>query len=204
MRVFWVFLPTDSCWAEWPLLLSEAMVFSRTELLLRTRSGFMALQRPGSELMSMAPINTEASVDAWHSFDLLRLRCCPRTILVLGTYWSGYLEMSKARFLPKVMFGSVTLQWPDSQGDGNPCYHPGLCKCPWSGQPPKTMVLFEEHTLARAMLNWVAYGDTGTLLMSVWPQAAAKGHVWVYGPAATGVCGDVCGPWSTSIIKTML
>lgn len=41
-----------------------AMKASRTRLLLRTMSGFVALQRPGSGVMSRALVTTKGSVES--------------------------------------------------------------------------------------------------------------------------------------------
>lgn len=55
-------------------------------------------------------------------------------------------------------------------------------------QPTGAMLMFGCHGVTRAMLVWRAY-----VALEPWwcpGQAAAKGFVWVHGPAAAGVC---CG-----------
>lgn len=57
LRAVW---PPETCWSERPVLLPRVMVSSSGPgLLLRTLSGSMVLQQPGSELMSMTPVTTE-------------------------------------------------------------------------------------------------------------------------------------------------
>lgn len=92
------------------------MVSSGPKLLPSDMPGFMTLQHPGSELMSMAPITTKDHEDIQHLVNHLRSCWCPRAMLPLRpgqSEWPALPPMAIVTSIPglvlKTMSGSVIL-----------------------------------------------------------------------------------------------
>lgn len=49
-----------------------------------------------------------------------------------------------------------------------------------------------DHNATRTILILMASNSTQDVILG---HVAAKGHFWVCGPAAAGVCVDICGPY---------
>lgn len=130
----------------------------------KNMSGSLALQQPGSELMSMAPLTTNDLGDAvqgllwcWGHTDLGSL-CCH-----LGPWRSPGMECC----LWHVWVHSFAAAgvWDKVHGF---CYYQVLCRCTASSQTSETMLLSGGFDDTRAMLIWVPYAAIGNLELAYW------------------------------------
>lgn len=77
--------------------------------------------------------------------------------------------------------------------------------CPWLLLPPIVMQMpevwsatWDHFVVLEPYCHWINT-DVGVLRWhrshgDLQDQVAAKGHVWIYGIAAAGICNNVCGP----------
>lgn len=94
------------------------MVTSRSKLLLSDMYGFMVLQQPGSQLLSMAPVTIMDHVDTWDLVNHLRPCWYHRGHTNLGGVHWGHGD-TRAHLLWKVHGPPAAQVWVDLH---DPCY----------------------------------------------------------------------------------